>query len=45
LTAGSFSIECDARNGIERDADAHGALEAFRRRVSDRCLPVDCSDQ
>ena len=35
----------DARNGIERDADAHEALKAFRRRVSDRCIPVDCSDQ
>jgi hypothetical protein len=23
----------------------NGALEAFRRKVSDRCLPVDCSDQ
>jgi len=35
----------DSRNGIERDADAHGALEAFRRRVSERCVPVECSDQ
>jgi formylglycine-generating enzyme required for sulfatase activity len=35
----------DSRNGIERDADAHKALEAFRRRVSERCVPVECSDQ
>ena len=35
----------DARNGIERDADAHEALKAFRERVRDRCTPVDCSDQ
>ena len=35
----------DARNGIERDADAHEALKAFRRRVSAHCIPVDCSDQ
>ena len=34
----------DARNGIERDPEAHEALKAFRRRVSDRCVPVDCSD-
>jgi formylglycine-generating enzyme required for sulfatase activity len=34
----------DARNGIERDPEAHEALKAFRRRVSDLCVPVDCSD-
>jgi formylglycine-generating enzyme required for sulfatase activity len=34
----------DSRNGIERDAEAQAALEAFRRRVSDKCVPVDCSD-
>lgn len=35
----------DARNGIEREAEAQAALTAFRRRVSDHCVPVDCSDQ
>ena len=35
----------DARHGIERDAAAMDALAAFRRRVSDHCVPVDCSDQ
>ncbi|MFM9104657.1 MAG: DUF4062 domain-containing protein [Cyanobium sp.] len=35
----------DARQGIELEPDARAALAAFRRRVSDRCVPVDCSDQ
>jgi hypothetical protein len=35
----------DARQGIERDPEAMAALAAFRRRVSDCCVPVDCSDQ
>jgi formylglycine-generating enzyme required for sulfatase activity len=35
----------DARNGIEREAEAQAALTAFRRRVSDHCVPVDCVDQ
>jgi len=35
----------DARNGIERDPEAHELLKAFRRRVSQHCVPVDCSDQ
>ena len=35
----------DVRNGIERGAEAHEALEAFRRKVSQSCVPVDCSDQ
>ncbi|MCS5692126.1 SUMF1/EgtB/PvdO family nonheme iron enzyme [Cyanobium sp. FGCU-6] len=35
----------DVRQGIELDPDARAALAAFRRRVSDRCVPVDCSDQ
>jgi formylglycine-generating enzyme required for sulfatase activity len=35
----------DARNGIDREAEAQAALTAFRRRVSDHCVPVDCSDQ
>lgn len=35
----------DARNGIERETEAQAALTAFRRRVSDHCVPVDCSDQ
>ena len=34
----------DTRNGIERDPEALAALEAFKRRVSDHCVPVDCSD-
>jgi formylglycine-generating enzyme required for sulfatase activity len=35
----------DTRNGIERDPEALAALKAFQRRVSDHCVPVDCSDQ
>jgi formylglycine-generating enzyme required for sulfatase activity len=35
----------DTRNGIERDPEALAALEAFQRRLSDHCVPVDCSDQ
>ena len=35
----------DARHGIERDAEVMEALAAFRRRVSDHCVPVDCVDQ
>ncbi|MFN6353618.1 MAG: DUF4062 domain-containing protein, partial [Cyanobacteriota bacterium] len=35
----------DSRNGIERDPEAMDALAAFRRRVSDHCVPVDCVDQ
>jgi hypothetical protein len=35
----------DVRNGIERGAEAHKALEAFRRKVSESCVPVYCSDQ
>jgi len=35
----------DSRNGIERDPDAVAALEAFRSRVKDKCMPLDCSDQ
>ncbi len=34
----------DTRNGIERDAEAMDALEAFRSRVSAHCVPVDCVD-
>jgi hypothetical protein len=35
----------DARNGIELEPEARAALAAFRRRVSERCVPVECSDQ
>ncbi|MBM5818163.1 MAG: DUF4062 domain-containing protein, partial [Cyanobacteria bacterium K_Offshore_surface_m2_239] len=35
----------NSREGIERDPEAFAALEAFRRRVSDHCVPVDCSNQ
>jgi formylglycine-generating enzyme required for sulfatase activity len=35
----------EVREGIEFDPDARAALTAFRRRVSDCCVPVDCSDQ
>ncbi|MFN9570728.1 MAG: SUMF1/EgtB/PvdO family nonheme iron enzyme [Cyanobacteriota bacterium] len=35
----------DTRNGIERDPEVLAALKAFQRRVSDHCVPVDCSDQ
>jgi len=35
----------DVRHGIERDAEAQAALTAFRRRVGDKCVPVDCSVQ
>ncbi|MFZ9753736.1 MAG: SUMF1/EgtB/PvdO family nonheme iron enzyme [Cyanobium sp.] len=35
----------DARHGIEHEPEARAALAAFRRRVSDHCVPVDCSDQ
>jgi formylglycine-generating enzyme required for sulfatase activity len=35
----------DARSGIEIEPEARAALEAFRRRVSERCVPVDCSHQ
>ncbi|MFN9244535.1 MAG: DUF4062 domain-containing protein, partial [Cyanobacteriota bacterium] len=35
----------DARHGIERDPEAMDALAAFRRLVSDHCVPVDCVDQ
>jgi formylglycine-generating enzyme required for sulfatase activity len=35
----------DARNGIELEPEARAALAAFRRRVSECCVPVECSDQ
>ena len=35
----------DSRNGIELEPEARAALAAFRRRVSERCVPVECSDQ
>ena len=35
----------DARNGIELEPEARAALAAFRHRVSERCVPVECSDQ
>ena len=35
----------DCRNGIERDPEAIKALELFRTRVRERCIPLDCEDK
>jgi formylglycine-generating enzyme required for sulfatase activity len=35
----------DTGDGIEFDPEAQTALKAFRRRVSDQCVPVACSNQ
>jgi formylglycine-generating enzyme required for sulfatase activity len=34
----------DSRNGIERDPEAIQALESFRKRVREHCIPLDCQD-
>ncbi len=45
LHAFFLNFVSDNRNGIERDPEAIQALEAFRERVRQHCIPLDCEEK